>query len=314
MDQCTLAGKGSPARRTAGRGYRTLGVAATLLLCLLAGCAADPTNATRDKAASTNAASLGGHWVSIQRGDTLGVLAKRTGVPLVRLKRFNPGVRARHLEVGQRILVPTRRERAPSGGPYRYQIRPGDTYAGIARHFGSRASRLQTANPSASANALRVGQLIQVPLDAGTRASTASTRQPTAAPTRTPNLPSSAGRWPWPLDDYRVVRRYGKDDRGRLQPMLLAAQQGDEAQAVASGEVSFADTMRQLGQVVIVHHDNNLQSVYALCDKVSVSTGQRVKPGDALCRVAKNPDSERFDLLFDMRRNGKPIDPGRLLK
>jgi septal ring factor EnvC (AmiA/AmiB activator) len=111
-----------------------------------------------------------------------------------------------------------------------------------------------------------------------------------------------------------VVRRYGKDDRGRLQPMLLAAQQGDEAQAVASGEVSFADTMRQLGQVVIVHHDNNLQSVYALCDKVSVSTGQRVKPGDALCRVAKNPDSERFDLLFDMRRNGKPIDPGRLLK
>lgn len=255
--------------------------------------------------------------MSIQRGDTLGVLAKRARVPLVRLKRFNPGVRARELEVGQRILVPSRRERAPSSGPYRYQIRPGDTYAGIARHFGTRASRMQAANPDASASALRVGQLIQVPLGSGAVSSSiaSTTRTPPAktAPANTSALPSSAGSWPWPLDDYRVVRRYGKDDRDRLQPMLLAAQQGDEARAVAPGEVSFADTMRQLGQVVIVHHENNLQSVYALCDKISVSTGQRVKAGDALCRIAQNEDSGRFILLFDMRRNGKPINPGRLL-
>ncbi|SHL92302.1 LysM peptidoglycan-binding domain-containing protein [Vreelandella subglaciescola] len=287
-----------------------------LLLCLLAGCATDSTNATPAKTASST--SLGGHWVSIQRGDTLGVLAKRAGVPLVRLKRFNPGVRARKLEVGQRILVPTRRERAPSGGPYRYQIRPGDTYTGVARHFGARASRLQAANPGASPSALRVGQLIKVPLAGASSASKSPTRQATSSSTRTSPantsaLPSSAGSWPWPLDDYRVVRRYGKDDRDRLQPMLLAAQQGDEAQAVAPGEVSFADTMRQLGQVVIVHHDNNLQSVYALCDKVSVSTGQQVKAGDALCRIAQNEDSGRFVLLFDLRRNGKPIDPDRLL-
>lgn len=311
MDQCTLAGKGSPAGRTAWRRYRTLGVA--LLLCLLAGCAADPTGTK-----PANTASPGGHWVSIQRGDTLGVLAKRAGVPLVRLKRFNPGVRARKLEVGQRILVPTRRERAPSGGPYRYQVRPGDTYTGVARHFGSRASRLQAANPGASPSALRVGQLIKVPLAGASNGSTSPTRQATASSTRTSPaktsaLPSSAGSWPWPLNDYRVVRRYGKDDRDRLQPMLLAAQQGDKALAVAPGEVSFADTMRQLGKVVIVHHDNNLQSVYALCDKVSVSTGQQVKAGDALCRIAQNEDSERFVLLFDLRRNGKPIDPGRLL-
>ncbi|MDN6298234.1 MAG: LysM peptidoglycan-binding domain-containing protein [Halomonas sp.] len=286
-----------------------------MLLCLLAGCA---TDRVASGPANKTGSTPGGSWVSIQRGDTLGTLAKQAGVPLVRLQRFNPGVKARHLAVGQRILMPSRRERAPSGGPYRYQIRPGDTYTGVARHFGSQASRLQAANPDVSASALRVGQLIQVPLDssAASSSSTSTTRMPSTrtSPANTSALPSSAGSWPWPLDDYRVVRRYGKDDRGRLQPMLLAAQQGDQARAVAPGEVSFADTMRQLGKVVIVHHDNNLQSVYALCDKVGVNTEQRVKAGDTLCRIAKNPDSGRFILLFDMRRNGNPINPARLLQ
>ncbi|GAB2712035.1 hypothetical protein GCM10027172_03030 [Halomonas garicola] len=254
--------------------------------------------------------------MSIQRGDTLGKLARRAEVPLVRLKRFNPGVRARHLAVGQRILVPGRQERAPSGGPYRYRIRKGDTYSGIAQHFGTRAGRIQAANADASASALRVGQLIQVPLSGGgAPARPASSATASAKPAAsTPDLPASAGTWPWPLDDYRVMRPYGKDDRGRLQPMLLAARQGKTAKAVAEGEVSFADTMRQLDQVVIVHHANNLQSVYALCDTPSVNTGDSVKAGDALCRLADGDDGQGPVLLFDMRRNGKPMDPGRLLK
>lgn len=55
------------------------------------------------------AAQISGSWVEIQRGDTLGQLAKRANVPLERLQRFNPGVKARHLVVGQRLLVPTSR-------------------------------------------------------------------------------------------------------------------------------------------------------------------------------------------------------------
>ncbi|BBI51316.1 hypothetical protein HORIV_37370 [Vreelandella olivaria] len=88
--------------------------------------------------------------MQVQRGDTLGKLAARANVPLERLERFNPGVNARRLEIGQRLLIPTQQERAPSGGPYRYQIRPGDTFSSIARHFLAppvAASRAPTLAP-----------------------------------------------------------------------------------------------------------------------------------------------------------------------
>lgn len=271
--------------------------------------------------------AIAGQWVTIQRGDTLGAIARRANVPLERLTRFNPGVDARRLAVGQRLLVPTQRERAPSGGPYRYQIRPGDTYAGIARRFATSAERIQSANPGAAPTRLRVGQVIQVPLKGSApsqrqAAASSNGTRPTAtkaAPSRTASrnngtLPASARNWPWPLDDYRIVRGYGTDNHGTLQPMLLATREGASAKAVADGEVRFSGSMRQLGRVVIVHHDENLQSVYALCDSLSVKEGSSVKQGTPLCSVGYSNATERYDLLFDLRQGGKPIDPKRVLR
>lgn len=296
-----------------------------LLAWLLAGCASTSSSPQRHD-------SINGQWITVQRGDTLGAIAARAEVPLERLTRFNPGVDARRLAVGQRLLVPTQRERAPSGGPYRYQVRPGDTYSGIARRFGTNPARVQSANSSIPANRLQVGQLIQVPLSggtsstssgnggtassgsSGTAASSASTSQPPAQRPDPGNLPSSARNWPWPLDDYRIVRRFGPDDRGTLQPMLLATQNGSEAKAVADGQVRFAGSMRQLGRVVIVHHDGNLQSVYALCGELKVADGQSVSQGTPVCQVDYSNSTERHDLLFDLRHGGKPVDPTKVLR
>lgn len=312
MDQCALAPK--------GRAALALLIA---LLLMLTGCASQPSERTTRDAAE--ASRLGG-WVSVQRGDTLGELASRAGVPLERLQRFNPDVDARRLEVGQRLLMPTQRERAPYRGPYRYQVRPGDTYSSIARRFHTRASRIQAANPGVEPTRLEVGQLISVPLATGTSRSdsrnTASSNSSSssAAPSRRASLPdpgdlpSSARRWPWPLDDYRIVRPYGTDSRGTLQPMLLATERGARAKAVAAGEVRYAGSMRQLGKVVIVHHPDNLQSVYALCERLLVENGQSVAQGEALCEVGYSNATERHDLLFDLRHGGKPVNPRGVLR
>lgn len=290
-----------------------------LLLLLLTGCASQQTErATRDAAD----ASRNGGWVIVQRGDTLGTLAQRAGIPLERLQRFNPGVDARHLAVGQRLLMPTHRERAPYRGPYRYQVRPGDTYTSIARRFKTHASRLQTANHGVNPTRLKVGQLIQVPLSGGSTASrtgSSSSSSKPSAPRRTslPDpgaLPGSARRWPWPLDDYRIARAYGTDGRGTLQPMLLATESGAIAKAVAAGEIRYAGSMRQLGKVVIVHHADNLQSVYAQCERLLVEDGSAVKQGDPLCEVGYSNATQRHDLLFDLRHGGKPVNPRRVLR
>lgn len=293
------------------------------MVSFLTGCASDPQSSSQ-RVSTPSATQISGDWVQVQRGDTLGQLAARANVPLERLQRFNPGVNARRLEVGQRLLIPTQQERAPSGGPYRYQIRPGDTFSGIARHFGTTTGRIQSANPNTSPTSLRVGQVISLPLSSTPASSSArssstssgGSSQPAAAPSSPSSqaLPSSARRWPWPLEDYRVVRRFGPDSRGTLQPMLLATQAGAQAKSVAPGEVRFADGMRQLGEVVIVHHADNLQTVYALCERILVSVGQQVSTGDALCEVGQSSATQRYDLLFDLRQGGKPIDPRQVLR
>ncbi|MGS2743908.1 LysM peptidoglycan-binding domain-containing protein [Halomonas sp. LS-001] len=253
--------------------------------------------------------------MTVQSGDTLGEIAQRVNVPIERLQRFNPDVDPRRLVVGQSLLIPFQQERAPLAGPYRYQIRPGDTFAGIARHFGVRTQSIINANPGVSPTALRIGQLVSIPVSGSSNRPATPAPSATAAsgPPPTGNLPDSARRWPWPLEDYRIVRRFGPDDRGTLQPMLLATQAGAKATAVAPGDVRFAGSMRQLGKVVIVHHQDNLQSVYALCETLLVEEGTRVATGDVLCDVGLNRGG-RHDLLFDLRQGGNPIDPRRVLK
>ncbi|KXS39220.1 LysM peptidoglycan-binding domain-containing protein [Modicisalibacter tunisiensis] len=261
---------------------------------------------------------MAGNWVTIRPGDTLGAIARQAGVPLVRLERFNPGVQARNLRVGQRILVPSHRERAPGGGPYRYQVRPGDTYVGIARYFGTTAGRIDAANPGLHPSDLRVGQVVKVPLKGSApRRTPPRVTHKKSTPARSlpdPGPIKQRQAWPWPLDDYRIVRRFGRDKRGTLQPMLLAARQGETAHAVADGDVRFANSMRQLGKVVIVHHAGNLQSVYALCGKLRVKEGQAVKQGSPICTVSHNDVTGRYDLLFDVRHGGKPINPDKVLR
>ncbi|WP_422667065.1 LysM peptidoglycan-binding domain-containing protein [Billgrantia montanilacus] len=315
MAECPVAGK--------GRGARFALMIATLLL--LAGCASGGGGVQR-----SSDPGIGGSWVTVQRGDTLGSIAARADVPLARLQRFNPEANPHRLAVGQRLLVPTQQERAPSGGPYRYQVRPGDTYSGIARRFATTPARIQSANPGVEPTRLRVGQVIQVPLRGATTStatastggsrSGASSSGGSGAASATPrapdtsSLPGTARNWPWPLDDYRVVRAFGSDSRGTLQPMLLATGRGANAKAVADGDVRFAGSMRQLGRVVIVHHADNLQSVYALCDSILVDDGARVTRGTPLCEVGYSNTTERHDLLFDLRLGGKPIDPRRVLR
>ncbi|WP_158773297.1 LysM peptidoglycan-binding domain-containing protein [Cobetia sp. L2A1] len=259
--------------------------------------------------------SPAGQWVTIQQGDTLGKIARDADIPLLRLTRFNPGVKIRDLKVGQRILVPTASERAPSGGPYRYQLRPGDTYSKVGRYFGASPQRILAANTGLNPNDLKVGVLISVPLNGGPsrsapigRASAGSlVARPDPGPLKKPRQ-----LWRWPATG-QVVREFGTNNNGQLAPMQIRTGTNSVASAPAKGQVRFADTMRQLGNVVIIHHSGNLQSVLAQCGEILVKVGQQVAPGTPLCRVARDHAGQN-ELLFDVRHGGKPINPRDILE
>lgn len=299
----------------AGRHPLAAILAPALALALLSGCASNPaerglvSNERPDRGDSAASSQLQGNWIEIQPGDTLAELARQADIPLLRLERFNPNVKAGKLVAGQTLLIPTSKERAPGSGPYRYQIRPGDTYAAIGRLFNVRMAAIQAANPGMAATRLLVGELIKVPvkgsLQAGSR-QTANLDVPD-------KLPDSARGFRWPLDDYQVLREFGPDQRGGLQPMLLGAEEGARARAVAGGEVRFVGSLRQLGQVVIVHHPDNIQSVYAQCDTPEITVDSRINEGDFLCTLASTADGTS-ELMFDLRHGAKPINPRLALK
>lgn len=276
------------------------------LMLVLGGCAGG---------GGTTQIADGGGWVTVQRGDTLGRIADQAGIPLLRLQRFNPGVDSRRLAVGQRLMLPSQQERAPGGGPYRYQIRRGDSLYSVARYFGADPQRVQSANTGIDPSQLAVGQLIQVPLSGGgaARGAPSSPAASRSLPDPGP-LPASARQWQWPLSNYTIERQFGRDAHGTLQPMMLSTPAPATALATTAGKVRFASGMRQLGQVVILHHADNMQSVYAFCVKVLVSEGQSVSSGSPLCEIGQESGSNRYHLLFDLRHGGKPVDPARVLR
>lgn len=259
--------------------------------------------------------SPAGQWITIQQGDTLGQIARDADIPLLRLTRFNPGVKIRDLKVGQRILVPTASERAPSGGPYRYQVRPGDTYSKVGRYFGASPQRILAANSGIDPNDLDVGMLISVPLSGGPSRSVSNARASGGSLVARPDpgpLKKPSQSWRWPAAG-SVTREFGTNGNGQLAPMQIRTASSGIASAPASGEVRFADSMRQLGNVVILHHPGNLQSVLAQCGEILVKVGQKVTPGTPLCRVRRNQDGQHA-LLFDVRHGGKPINPRTILE
>ena len=274
-----------------------------LVLFLLAGCAG-------------RGMSGGGEagYITVQRGDTMSAIARQAGIPLLRLQRFNPGVRANDMRIGQQLMLPGRNERAPGNGQYRYSVRSGDTLNRIASHFGTSSSRISAANRGIDPNRLRIGQLLTVPIGGASSSRSTGTAGARTTPAPVRALPSGVGPWSWPLRGAQVQREFGMDSRNALQPMLISAGSDHTARAAAPGTVRFAGTMRQLGGVVIVHHDKNLQSVYAQCDSVNVTNGQHVSTGTPVCDVRRDSGTGRHDLLFDTCNAGRPFNPRQIMR
>lgn len=104
----------------------------------------------------------------VRRGDTIGSIAERYGVPADRLMRENGIHNARSLQVGKALYIPGQ-HRSGSGSTGAvasagsYKVRSGDTLGGIASRHGTSAQALMAANGIRNPRALKVGQTLKVP-------------------------------------------------------------------------------------------------------------------------------------------------------
>ena len=143
--------------------------------------------------------------------------------------------------------------------------------------------------------------------------STASTAVPlTGAATPQPAAPRDNEddmNWAWPAAG-PVVAPF---DDAKTKGLAIAGKAGDPVLAAADGRVVYAGAgLRGYGNLVIVKHNATYLTAYAHNQVLSVKEDQAVRRGQKIAEMGAS-DAERVQLHFEIRRQGKPVDPLTLL-
>lgn len=114
----------------------------------------------------------------------------------------------------------------------------------------------------------------------------------------------------WPLSG-SLLAAYGANlpDGRRSEGVLIGAPSGTAVKAVANGKVVFAEWMTGYGMLCIIDHGDGTMSLYANNDGLLKDVGSDVSRGDAVATVGNSGGQGQPALYFELRRNGKPVDP-----
>ncbi|HYD96895.1 MAG TPA: peptidoglycan DD-metalloendopeptidase family protein [Noviherbaspirillum sp.] len=114
--------------------------------------------------------------------------------------------------------------------------------------------------------------------------------------------------WIWPAEG-KIIGHFGEGKRG----IDIAGKMGQPVLAAGSGKVLYAGSgIRGYGNLVIVKHSNNLLSAYAHNKTIFVKEDQNVTRGQKIAEMG-NSDSDEVKLHFEIRQQGKPVDPSKFL-
>jgi lipoprotein NlpD len=113
----------------------------------------------------------------------------------------------------------------------------------------------------------------------------------------------------WPTSG-KLIQTFGKE---KSTGMAFTGKLGDPISAAADGKVIFSNTtLPQYGKMIIVKHDDDTHSVYAHNKTLLVKEGQQVKRGQKIAELGDSGTTQP-KLYFEVRKQGKPVDPQKLL-
>jgi lipoprotein NlpD len=115
--------------------------------------------------------------------------------------------------------------------------------------------------------------------------------------------------WMWPSDG-RIIATF---DEGKSKGIDIAGRAGQQVMAAGAGKVMYAGSgIRGYGNLVIVKHSNSLLSAYAHNRAIVVKEGDNVAKGQVIAEMGDS-DADTVKLHFEIRQQGKPVDPSRFL-
>lgn len=109
-----------------------------------------------------------------------------------------------------------------------------------------------------------------------------------------------------------LATRFGSprgDDGFSRKGIFIRARSGQDVKAVAPGRVVFSEWLRGFGNLVIVDHGGGYMTLYGNNEALFKQPGDPVRAGDVIASVGASGGQEASGLYFEMRHEGKPIDP-----
>lgn len=249
------------------------------------------------------------------------------------------GSAARPAHPAPSVAAPAEAKPAPGseneGKPGYYTIKPGDTLIRIALENGQNWRDVARWNSIENPNRIEVGQVLRVvppgeptgvstkpvasaklesrPLDSKPAAAAgAASAAASAAPPASAVAPAASEDdlpWGWPAAGSVLA---GFDEQ-RNKGLAIGGKAGDPVLAAADGRVVYAGSgLRGYGNLVIIKHNATYLTAYAHNQALLVKEDQAVRKGQKIAEMGSS-DSDQVKLHFEVRKQGKPIDPAKLL-
>jgi lipoprotein NlpD len=216
-----------------------------------------------------------------------------------------------------------------AGKPGYYTVKPGDTLLRIALENGQSMKDVARWSHVDNPNRIEVGQVLRIVPPVGNdvvvkpvtksvavavpvnpaSSMPASVSPPFPSTSAVPALAEGEINWLWPasgeiLANFDDIKNKGVDIGGKV---------GDPVLASAEGRVVYVGAgLRGYGNLIILKHNNVFLTAYAHNQTLLVKEDQSVLKGQKIAEMG-NSDTDRVRLHFEVRRQGKPVDPLKYL-
>jgi lipoprotein NlpD len=207
-----------------------------------------------------------------------------------------------------------------AGKPGYYTVQKGETLTRIALDNGQSWRDLMRWNNLPNPHQIEIGQVLRVvPPSATVEASgvvvqpignAAEVKPATSPAVQPPAAANDEGLgFVWPASGSLISGFSEAKNKG----LDIAGQAGDPVLAAADGQVVYAGSgLRGYGNLIILKHNNTFLTAYAHNQALLVKEDQKVRKGQKIAEMGKT-DADRVKLHFEIRRQGKPVDPAKYL-
>lgn len=233
---------------------------------------------------------------TVQPGDTLSGISRKTGASVTGLKEAN-GMKDGLIRIGQTLKVPGGRQATVASAAPAGKAKPANLDPVKTASTPPPAKTTPTETVTAYTPPKKAEKLIKQ-----------AAEDDVEAPDST-----GIGKMRWPVRG-RVISAFGSGGQ-EGDGIDIAVPEGTPIKAAENGVVIYAGNgLKEFGNTVLVRHEDGLVTVYGHASSLEVQRGQKVKRGQEIAQSGMSGSADSPKLHFEVRKNSAPVDPRTFLE